>query len=229
MTIQRPEGFENECKDCTVRAMSLVANIPYSIVHSAFEKSGRKNKHGFHMKSGGIHKVCKVLGIEAKQVKRHGSLIGFINKFPKGRYLCVKRGHAFAVIDGVVHDEDKMHSQIKGAWLITNHNNCKEVSEKMETEQDKFEREERGLSKEQFQKFKKVQEILEQVSVYLKGKEIPKNENGYLDTQKFSELPEIKNVIKQLQEVGIQNSSELGDLGFVPACLIIRFGFEEGD
>ncbi len=114
----RPEGFENEERDCTVRALSLAGNIQYENVHKAFEINGRKDRHCVMIEPI-LHKVCKLLNLKAKQVKRSGTLKKFINQFPKGNYFCIKRGHAFAVIDGVSHDEDLMNSHIQGAWLIT--------------------------------------------------------------------------------------------------------------
>lgn len=42
----KPEGFEHEHNDCSVRTLSLVAEIPYLAVHSAFKEAGRKDGHG---------------------------------------------------------------------------------------------------------------------------------------------------------------------------------------
>lgn len=114
----RPEGFESEKRDCTVRALSLAGNIPYLEVHEAFKLEGRKDGHKIVAEKV-LHKVCKRLNIAAKQVKRHGTLGRFIKLFPEGNYYCHKRGHAFAVINGVSHDNDNLNSLIKGAWRIT--------------------------------------------------------------------------------------------------------------
>jgi len=118
METQRPEGFENECRDCTVIALSLASNLPYLQVHSAWKEVGRKDGHKIKSRKF-LQRVCKILNVTAKQVKRHGSLRGFINKFPQGNYYCTERGHAFAVIEGVSHGEDNLNNHIKGAWLIT--------------------------------------------------------------------------------------------------------------
>lgn len=115
--IVRPEGFEKERRDCTVRALSLAANLSYKDVHEAFTKFGRKNGHGVYLHRV-IHKVCDELNLEIRQVKRSGTLNKFIKQFPKGNYICTKRGHAFTVIDGVVHDEYLMGSRITGAWSV---------------------------------------------------------------------------------------------------------------
>lgn len=51
-------------------------------------------------------------------VKRSGGLQGFLRKFPIGNYYCQKRGHAFAVIDGVAHDCKHAQSHIQCAYKI---------------------------------------------------------------------------------------------------------------
>tara|TARA_R100000750_G_C2304204_1_gene79966 strand:- start:158 stop:538 length:381 start_codon:yes stop_codon:yes gene_type:complete len=113
----RPEGFENENRDCTVRGLAIAANIPYEKVHAVFKKFGRKNRCGIFTKPI-INKVFKELGINAKQVKRSGSLEKFLRLFPKGNYYVFKSGHAFAVIDGNISDSTKLGSHIQGAWKI---------------------------------------------------------------------------------------------------------------
>ena len=118
MVIIRPLGFEKEHNDCTVRALSLASNIQYSEVHTALAKNGRKNRHGIDITSI-LQDICKDLHITAKQVKRHGTLKSFLSKFKTGNYFCTERGHAFAVIDGISHEEERLNRHIKGAWLIT--------------------------------------------------------------------------------------------------------------
>ena len=113
----RPEGFENEKKDCAVRALSLVANLPYEKVHLAFQKCGRKNGKGIIIQKK-LQKVCKILNLTAKQIKRSGSVNKLIQENPIGHVYCTKRGHAFALINGVVHDLNNLKSHVNGAWII---------------------------------------------------------------------------------------------------------------
>lgn len=113
---ERPEKFKDENNDCTVRSLSLVANLPYEEVHAAFEIAGRKKGKGVSGKKV-IQQVCQVLNLQAKQVKRSGSLKKLKATYPKGRLWCLKSGHAFALIDGVVHGE-LTNAQIRGAWMI---------------------------------------------------------------------------------------------------------------
>lgn len=126
--IERPEGFENDKRDCTVRALSLAANLPYKNVHSAFEVMGRKDRQGTYGKKV-LQGVCRILEIKAIQVKRSGTLKKFLIQNPKGNFWCLKRGHAFAIIDGVVHDEKNENCHIKGCWLITKAILCGEKNE----------------------------------------------------------------------------------------------------
>ena len=117
-SIERPQGFEKETRDCTIRALSLVANLPYMRVHSAFKEMGRKDGHGIIVNKV-LQRVFKMLKLEAKQIKRSGSVNKLIRDNPKGNIFCLKRAHAFALIDGVTHDLDEPNSHIKGAWIIT--------------------------------------------------------------------------------------------------------------
>ena len=118
--IERPIGYENEYRDCTVRALAVVSDLPYSEVHKAWEEVGRKDGHApknFENQHK-LQKACKILNLEAKQVKRHGTVKNFIIKYPTGNYFCIKRGHAFAIINGKVFDLNNLNSYLQGAWLI---------------------------------------------------------------------------------------------------------------
>lgn len=113
----RPEAYAYEVRDCSVRALTISTGLPYEQVYRVFKEHGRKPKQGVD-----LHKimksVCKDLKVTARQVKRSGSLRGFVNKFPIGVYVCTKRGHAFAVVNGVVSDDTKPDCHIKRAWKI---------------------------------------------------------------------------------------------------------------
>lgn len=115
----RGEEFKNECRDCTVRALAVATDLPYSKVHDAWAEVGRKNKHGIVAEKY-LQKVCKILNVKAKQVKRHGTVKSLIKKFPVGKLYCHKSRHAFAIVDGTTYDLNSLDSHVKGAWLITN-------------------------------------------------------------------------------------------------------------
>ena len=105
--------FDNN--DCHVRAISLAAGISYEESHRLHEEAGRASGEGTHYATS--RKVISALGL--KEVKYENckyppTLKGrsyvyptvkqFIWDHPKGTYLVHRRGHAFAIIDGVVHD-----------------------------------------------------------------------------------------------------------------------------
>jgi hypothetical protein len=115
--IERPQGFEHENSDCSIRAVSLVLNIPYEKVHEAFKKAGRKDHRGIYIKNI-MYKVYNLLNVEAKLIKRSGTAYKLSLEHPTGKILCSKRGHMFAIIDGVLHNETKSSSIIRGAWIL---------------------------------------------------------------------------------------------------------------
>ena len=92
-------GF-SENNDCAVRALALTAEISYKEAHTKFKRLGRKN--GRATKFSAIDQVMKDLGF--KFDNRSMTLGQLQKKYPKGRVYVVKRGHAIAVIDGVIHD-----------------------------------------------------------------------------------------------------------------------------
>ena len=112
----RPEGYEKECRDCSVRALALAANMPYKDVHAAFKAAGRPDKHGIKVKKV-LQKACKMLNLEAKQVRRSGSLTKLKEEYPNENIYVLMRAHAFPVIKGVAHDVN-VNAHIKGAWII---------------------------------------------------------------------------------------------------------------
>lgn len=117
MTIERPQGYEHEKNDCTVHALSLALNIPYEAAHSALKKYGRRDKHGIGLRTRFSH-ICKDLGVDASHIRRSGTVAKLCKDYPQGRIFAIKRGHAFAIIDGVAHDLTKLGSHVKSAWLL---------------------------------------------------------------------------------------------------------------
>ena len=105
----RPTEFSRENKDCVVRAFSIVLNRSYGEIHGACKRHGRKDSDG--TKGCTQDAVAEEYSMEKVPLSDitcgnqfHPTLQQFINSHPKGRYYLTRRGHAFAVIDGVVHD-----------------------------------------------------------------------------------------------------------------------------
>jgi hypothetical protein len=110
-------SHKNEKRDCTVRALAVAGQMSYDTAHGLLKEFGRKDGHGFHSKKG----LPKITG--GRSCKRSGTVGKFCKENPVGRFYCGIRGHAFAVIDGVVHDWNdnlvKPKSRITSAWRVS--------------------------------------------------------------------------------------------------------------
>jgi hypothetical protein len=105
----RPENFSKENKDCVVRAFSVVLGRSYEEIHAACKMHGRKSGCGTTGHTQELvaeeYDMKKVpLSVLTCGTQFNPTLQQFINAHPRGRYYLTRRGHAFAVIDGVVHD-----------------------------------------------------------------------------------------------------------------------------
>lgn len=100
-------SFINESNDCSVRATSIALSKPYRSIHETFKKHGRRWGKGVTVIT--LLATLKDLTNDnlktvASSVVRKQTLSTFVRENPKGRYVIVKSGHAFAVIDGVAYD-----------------------------------------------------------------------------------------------------------------------------
>lgn len=103
-------AFARETNDCSVRAFSLALNIPYAEAHALCAKHGRQYGKGTSWVTS--HRVALAYGMHqvltynayAPQGARYPTLAQFIKEHPKGHFYLIRRGHAFTLIDGVVHD-----------------------------------------------------------------------------------------------------------------------------
>ena len=100
-----------ETNDCVVRSFSLAANRPYDEVHALCKLHGRKDRKGTYQET--TERVALALGFRTvverkyRRATKYGTLAQFLRDNPKGRYFLIRNGHAFAVIDGVVHDWER--------------------------------------------------------------------------------------------------------------------------
>lgn len=106
-------GFASENNDCTVRAWSSFFDVPYSEAHKILSDAGRRANKGMatvNLKYI-LHKhgaVCQ-LGNHYPNIRNASiTLNQLVKNHPTGKLYCLKRGHAFTVIDGVVHDLSKI-------------------------------------------------------------------------------------------------------------------------
>lgn len=105
----RSSGFA-EHNDCAVRAYALFKDIPYDDAHTIFKNLGRKDGRGTKN-----HLIYDLLG-RKHRILGAGTLNQLIAQFPKGRVYGMKRGHAFVIIDGVLHDSWKVGGKSRILW-----------------------------------------------------------------------------------------------------------------
>ena len=117
----RPDGFEGERSDCTVRALSSVTKIDYATVHKVLTQAGRKRGRGINFRFV-ADDVFTSLNLNSWKVKSEKTktitVDKFVKKYPKGRFLCLKRGHAFPIINGEYYDVKSKNVRIIIAWKL---------------------------------------------------------------------------------------------------------------
>lgn len=107
--------------DCAVRAFSIAGYLPYWEAHNAFANEGRKSKRGV-MIADYARPVAKRLGLQIRKVRTPRTLRGFLARYPEGNFILHVREHAFAVLNGIVHDvsPESDRRRILDAWQILN-------------------------------------------------------------------------------------------------------------
>lgn len=114
-----------ETRDCTVISFSEVWNAPYEAAHNHMKRQfGRKNRSGpawvnceDAIKRCPKTKMDKLWGY--KEEDKIITLGQFLKQYPTGRYWVFVRGHALAVIDGIVYDHSyKPRRKVKLAYRV---------------------------------------------------------------------------------------------------------------
>lgn len=114
-----------ECDDtnnCTIIALHMAAAIPYKKANKIGLLAGRKPKQGCYLVD--LFKAARKEGIRFRKRKvERMTLRKFLTKYPKGRFVVEKRGHAFAVIDGKYYDtvDHGIGSIIIGCYKVESH------------------------------------------------------------------------------------------------------------
>ena len=110
-----------EFRDCTVRAVALTSGVDYKVAHQIMaNRAKRKNRKGAYL-SKYIKEIQKDLPVNFRLIKRSGSVRTLIKEFGEGnRILCCMRGHAFAILNGTVHDmmEVSGNCHVVNAWIV---------------------------------------------------------------------------------------------------------------
>lgn len=111
----RPE----ERSDCTVRAFSIVTNLPYNHIYDVLREAGRRPHQGFDSDKWLARKKGRVFGGVFKPVNVKGlTPLTVGNKYPVGRYIIETPDHVYGLLDGVSHDLVRLkdNTQLTGAW-----------------------------------------------------------------------------------------------------------------
>ncbi len=116
----------NEKNDCVVRAIASAFNIDYLKAHSFVKyRFSRKDRGGTYST---YFKMLKLRNAFSKSVtqKYHEewpTVNQFLKKGYQGTYFILVRGHAFTIIDGVIHgnasDASRKRAKIRGCFKIT--------------------------------------------------------------------------------------------------------------
>ena len=117
---ENPRSIDTEINDCTVRATTLASGLDYLKVHDSFKKAGRVARRGCTLRTiEGAFKELKFTYEENKYytnstTKGCPTLARFCKEEgSKGNWVVIRRGHAFAVKDGVVYDGHKQGSRVR--------------------------------------------------------------------------------------------------------------------
>ena len=104
-------AMNGEANDCVVRAFSIVLDKPYNEVHAQCEKHGRKFGKGTYphtqRKVANDNGMTEIYEKELHKLSPSGenpTVLQFLKAYPTGKYYVCRSGHAFAIIDGVIHD-----------------------------------------------------------------------------------------------------------------------------
>lgn len=112
----------NETNDCTVVTMAEVCKLEYHEAHKILrERFKRPNRRGAYMQRTDFKDAMKEYPIAEGPYSKTNkiSLAQFCKKHPVGRFYVLVRGHALAVIDGVVHDHsEKPRRMVTKAWRV---------------------------------------------------------------------------------------------------------------
>lgn len=105
----RGDAFAYERNDCTVRAFAVAAGVPYSDAHAFVARLGRQDRRGLRFTADKFTTVIEsqlAYGYVVTRVSlRRGETVArTMLHMQTGRYLVIKTGHAFGVVDGVIHD-----------------------------------------------------------------------------------------------------------------------------
>ena len=109
-----------DTNSCTVVTLSCVTGNTWEQCNQYLRKYGRRYRKGMfrHQQEEAFKGFTKFVVKESPYSNSNRITIGqFVKKHPVGKFYCCSRGHAFAIIDGVLYDHsDKLRRQITFAY-----------------------------------------------------------------------------------------------------------------
>ena len=108
--------------DCSVRALAVATGCTYQQASAIFSAAGRQLKRGTPQDIS-ERVYGEWLGMRILPEVAEWPLAAFIAAHPKGRFVAHRKGHAFAIVDGVLHDWEangtKPGSRLRKVWAVT--------------------------------------------------------------------------------------------------------------
>lgn len=115
----RPDlkGIKDD-NNCTIKSFSIAYGIPYPIAYEIGKQTGRRHGKGHYMH--GMMEYAKKQGYEMVEITIRKSLYQFLLENPRGRFIAVRRGHAFPIVNGKIYDvvPNPPKSIIKRLWQV---------------------------------------------------------------------------------------------------------------
>ncbi len=115
-----PDGRHvTEARDCTVRALAHVADMPYSEAHALMASFGRKNRRG--VPRGDVVRAYASKGLTYIKRNDRPTLAQFMREdgAKHDRLVINKTGHVFALINGTQLDMAKCgpRTRVQGYYV----------------------------------------------------------------------------------------------------------------
>jgi hypothetical protein len=117
----RAAAGKQECKDCTVRALSLAGDISYTDAHRLLEMLGRQARKGFYFVKVARHFDLKH-HVQPARGEGRMKVFSAIRKYKTGRFVFRVDEHVFAVVNGTIYDSlplgELLHRIVTHVWEI---------------------------------------------------------------------------------------------------------------
>ena len=109
--------------DCSVRALAVATGVSYEVASAVFSAQGRVLKKGTP-EALSVKLYEDVLGMKRVTMAEGMRLEAFLMVARSGNFLVHKKGHAFAVVEGVVCDWEgsrtsHARTMLEQIWKVT--------------------------------------------------------------------------------------------------------------